>query len=64
MPYIVNLMAAQWKPDSVITEWLVEKSCKPYENKFDTVFDQINKLSYTDDLLTGVYGILLFVLVK
>ena len=49
-------MAAQWKPDSVITEWLVEKSCKSYEDKFDNVFDQINKLSYMDDL-TGVYGV-------
>lgn len=53
--YIVNLMAAQWKPDNGITEWLVEKSCKPYEEKFDNVFEQIKKLSYTDDLLAGVY---------
>ena len=47
-------MVSQWKSDDEITEWFVEKSCKPYQEKFDIVFDQLNKLSYSDDLLAGM----------
>ena len=55
MLYIIaNLMVSQWKSDDEITEWFVEKSCKPYQEKFDSVFDQLNKLSYSDDLLAGM----------
>ena len=48
-------MVSQWKSDNEITEWLVEKSCKPYQEKCDSAFDQLKKLSYSDDLLAGMH---------
>lgn len=53
-------MVSQWKSDNEITEWLVEKTCKPYQEKFDTVFDQL-KLSYSDDLLAGMHMQIVYV---
>lgn len=46
-------MVAQWKPDTSVTQWILPKQCKLYQEKFDDVFEQLTKLSYTDDLLAG-----------
>ena len=54
-------MVSQWKSDNEKTEWLVEKTCKPYQEKFDTVFDQLKKLSYSDDLLAGIHMQIVYV---
>jgi len=52
-------MVAQWKPDTTVTEWTLPKLCKVYQTKFDDVFEQLTKLSYTDDLLAGMYEVYL-----
>ena len=49
----VNLMVAQWKPDTSVTQWTLPKTSKLYQLKFDDIFEQLTKLSYTDDLLAG-----------
>ena len=46
--YAVNLMASQCKG---IHKWTIRK--------FDSIFDQITKLSYADDLLSGIKHVIL-----
>jgi len=52
--YAVNLMASQWRASKEIHKWTIARSCKVYQQKFDSIFEQITKLSYADDLLSGI----------
>lgn len=47
-------MASQWRASKEIYKWTVKRSCKVYQQKFDITFEQITKLSYADDLLSGI----------
>ena len=47
-------MASQWRASKEIHKWTIKRSCTVYQQKFDSIFDQITKLSYADDLLSGI----------
>ena len=53
-PYTVGLMSTLWISDATVRKWIL---CRPYEifrDKYDTVTEQLEKISCMDDLLSGV----------
>ena len=46
-------MVSQWKPCKETQTWIVKRSCTSYKEKHDLILDQMAKLSYADDLLSG-----------
>ena len=46
-------MIAQWKPSSEKCIWRLSKECIEYQQKYDKILEQLDKLSYADELLSG-----------
>lgn len=46
-------MAAQWKPNETVKEWILQRPCDIYAKKYDSITNAISKLASMDDLLAG-----------
>ena len=53
-PCIVGLMSTLWISDASIRKWILRRPCEIFRDKYDTVTEQLKKISCMDDLLSGV----------
>ena len=47
-------MSTLWAPDSSIRKWLLPRPCEIFRDKYDTVTEQLRKISCMEDLLSGM----------
>ena len=46
-------MTAMWVKDHAIRKWILPRPCEIFEKKYDSVQQQITRISCMDDLLSG-----------
>ena len=50
----VALMSTLWVSDTRIRKWILSRPCWIFQNKYNTVNEQIKAISCADDLLSGM----------
>ena len=47
-------MSTLWISDATVRKWILCRPCEIFRDKYDTVTEQLKKISCMDDLLSGV----------
>jgi len=52
--HVVGLVSTMWACNTNTRMWKVKKPCKDFQEKYDSVQEQLVKISCVDDLLSGI----------
>ena len=56
----VDLMSALWRNDKSVKVWKIPKPCDVFRAKYDSIQENLQNISCMDDLLSGMFSILIF----
>ena len=60
--YQVGLLQSLWFANNKVNHsWVIPEPCAPFQATYDEIQEQFQALSVTDELLSGVYTVLLII---